>query len=312
MRDDLVDIRVRQLLRSPGGCALLLKMAHAKMTPAEAVEPETAIHLVSNAIRELSPWSATHDAMVKRLLQEGQRHQALAEMLVREPDIERWWAPLDREHQVWMQPSQDATFPLPETFRTPDSPPESWERYAQKPGERVSTSTRVREWTSQLATCASGETDWYLDYPAERRLVRVAPGARVLEIVSAEDWHKMVVRHGVPSALGSTFHPDTHGVPWGANDGFVPDWSSIAREWDGVHVTLWAFLTGTQVRITSDVGWTEMWSCEGEETTWLRWAFDAIEEMPSVEPYPRGRDFRLPFSLPISGPPGVRMRIVEP
>lgn len=308
MHDDLTDLRVHELLRSPGGCALLVKMAHANMAPAEAVEPETAIHLVANAVGELNPWSATHDAMIERLLQEGHRHADLARALVREPGVERWWAPLDRKSQVWMQPSPDVDVPSPETFRTPDQLPDSWERYAQKPGERVSTSTRVGDWTSQLATCASGETDWYLDYPAERRLIRIASDARVLEIVTAEDWHEMVVQHGVRSDPANP-HSDEENIPWGANDGLVPDWSSIAREWDGVHVTLWAFLTGTQVRITSDAGWTEMWSAEGEETTWLRWVFDAIEETPPVEPHPRRRDFWLPFHVP--SPSEVRMRIVE-
>jgi len=207
-----------------------------------------------------------------------------------------------------MQPWTDGEFPSPDTFPEPAAPPTRFEHYTQRPENRVSTSTKVGDWTSQLAVCTSGSTDWILDYPAHRMLVCVSPDARVYEVGSAQDWHALVATHGVRSTPEMTFHPGTRDAPWGANDGLVPDWQAIAREWDGVHVTLWAFLTGTQVRIASEAGWTEMWSGEGEETTWLRWAFDAVEGMLPVDPIPRGRQWSLPFHIPTP----FSMRIADP
>lgn len=285
-------------------------MAHANMSPAEAVKPETSLHLLANAVGELNPWDGAHDGIVERLMRDAQQHVDLARALLVEPGIERWWAPLDREQQIWMQPWADKVFPSPDTFPEPAGPPSRFEHYTQYPENHISTSTRVGEWTAQLAVCTSGTTDWILDYPAQRTLVRVSSDARVYEVIDADHWHMLVATHGVRSTPEMTFHPDTRDVPWGANDGLVPNWSAISREWDGVHVTRWAFLTGTQVRVTSEAGWTEMWSGEGEETTWLRWAFDAVEDMSPIDPIPSGQQWPLPFSIP--GPFGVRMRIVEP
>jgi hypothetical protein len=307
MHHDLASARLRDLIGSPGGCALLLKMAAAGIAPADAVEPETALHLISNAIGDLNPWDGAHDGIVERLLQEGPQHIDLARELLVTPGIERWWAPLDRERQVWMQPWKDATFPDSSTFPEPSGPPTRFEHYTQRPENHVSTSTLLGDWTSQLATCTSGSTDWILDYPARRKLVRVSPHARVYEVVNAEHWHALVAAHGVRSTPDMTFHPGTHDAPWGANDGLVPDWQAIAREWDGVHITLWAFLTATQVRVTSEAGWTEMWSREGEETTWLRWVFDTVADLPPVDPIPQGRQWSLPFHIPSP----FSVRIVE-
>jgi hypothetical protein len=57
----------------------------------------------------------------------------------------------------------------------------------------------------------------------------------------------------------------------------VPDWRSVAEAWDGIPLTLWGNLTATQVRLESDVGRFGLWSCKGEQTTWLRWVFDEVE-----------------------------------
>jgi hypothetical protein len=156
----------------------------------------------------------------------------------------------------------------------------------------------VGGWTGQLAALANHVSDWHLNYTAQRKRVRIAPDARVLEIVSAEDWHVLVGTHGirsVPDPIRDR-NPD-RGQPWGSNDGLVPDWAAIARHWDGVHITLWALLTATQVRVTSSTGWSEVWSRESEETTWLRWGFDAVEEMAPLYQEPDGQPYWLPYQI---------------
>ncbi len=71
----------------------------------------------------------------------------------------------------------------------------------------------------------------------------------------------MAVENGVRSHPSQSPYPcNWHGLPWGPNDGIVPGWSGIARQWDGVHLTLWGYLTPTQVQVTSDAGWTMAWS----------------------------------------------------
>lgn len=262
---------------------LLAIMAENNISPREAVDPLTSLHLIAMAVGELNPWWGYHDRLAEHVQREAPQHADLARALVQEPGIERWWAPLDHEHQGWIEPESRDDFPSADSFPTPDHPPTRQEHYVQWPEPHVVTSTLIGDWTSQTAAFVHW-TDWHVNYPARRKHVRVLPSARVLEIITAEDWHTLVARHGARSSPDMTFHPDRNDVPWATNDGLVPDWSTIAREWDGVHWTTWAHLTATQVRIESDAGWSEPWAREGEETTWLNWAFDAVDDLPSLDP----------------------------
>ena len=253
---------------------------------------------MSSAIGEINPFHADYDRQVTGVFDYGQRHGDLARALVQEPGIERWWTPLDRERQVWIEPESRTAFPSAGTFPTPQEPPTRFEIYAQHPHPWVSTSTQVDGWTSQLTGLVSGTGDWHVNYPARRAHMRVSPEARVLEIDSAEAWHAMAVACGTQSSPSQSPHPYNHvGLPWGPNDGLVPDWSAVARHRDGVHLTLWGYLTATQVRIDSDAGWTMAWSWEGEQTLWLRWAFKDVHEMPTLETLPEGRHYPLSSRL---------------
>ena len=300
MHEDLEYTRLEQLLRAPAGCALLVMMATHQLSPREAIDPVTALHLLTQAVGQISPWIGVHDELVDQVRRDTAPLGDLARALVREPGIEAWWAPVDRTHQVWIEPESwgGSTFPSPETFPTPASPPSRNEQYTQFPSPHIVTAGEVGGWTGQLTALAHHVSDWHLNYTAQRRRVHIAPDARVLEIVSAEDWHALVSTHGIPSAPGSISdrHPD-RGQPWGPNDGLVPDWSTIAGHWDGVHITLWALLTATQVRITSSAGWSELWSRESEETTWLRWGFDAVEEMAPLDQVPGAQPYWLPYPI---------------
>lgn len=199
MHDAFLSNRLSELFRSPGGCSLLVMMAHHALSPREAVEPVTALHLVAQAVGQLSPWAGVHDELVARVRRDAEPHQNLAQALLREPGIERWWAPLDRERQVWIEPEMRRAFPTPEKFPTPDGPPTRTEQYVQWPERHVVTSTEVGAWTSQLAALADHVGDWNLNYPACRKRVRISPMARVCEIITAEDWHTLVARHGIQS-----------------------------------------------------------------------------------------------------------------
>jgi hypothetical protein len=287
------DNRVNQLMRSTGGRALLVLIDQYAIDLAEVVKPPQALHLVSAAVGNLNPWASDREARTSLIQAKGAQLVDLARRLVAQSGIDWWWSRLQRDRQVWIQPAKSIEFPAPDRFPTPVTPPGRDEHYAQRTFDRFSTSTEVANTTSQLAEIVSGETDWWIDdYVAQRRRLTVKPEARILEIDSAEDWHAFVVAHGVQSESWSTPDPNgLHGLPWANNDGLVPDWSSAAHAWDGIHVTLWAFLTAMQVRIQSDAGWTEPWTWGGEETTWLHWSFDSAEAMRPVQATPSDHMF---------------------
>ena len=288
MEQHSIDDRFKQLLRSPGGRILLVILDEHAIEPAQAVVSPMSQHLVSAALGHLNPWLSDREERLPDILQRGANLEDLARRLVSTPGIEAWWSPLQGDGQVWIQPTAATEFPTPEHFPTPESAPGPMEQYSQRHYDRFSTSTELAGWTSQLAEIVSGATDWWIDdYAAQLKRLSVNSAAKILEIDSAEDWHRFVVRHGVQSESGATPDPNgQYGLPWANNDGLVPDWHSAAGEWDGIHVKLWAFLTAIQVRVESESGWTEPWTWGGEETTWLHWAFDSVEDMLSIQASP--------------------------
>jgi hypothetical protein len=179
--------------------------AKERLTPADIVEPVTALQLTTGAVGELSPWRGDHGSVVEKVRREAAHHVHLAEALVREPGIERWWAPLDRDNQVWIEPESRDDFPDPDNFPTPANPPTRHEIYAQFPERRVMTSNQVQELTSQEATIFAQWSDWYMNYPARRKRIQAAPGPRIYEVTSATASMSLSARRsGIDTSLPCT------------------------------------------------------------------------------------------------------------
>jgi aldose 1-epimerase len=275
--------RSQALLASPAGCVLLLIAEEHHLTPQALAKPEIGLFAIADAIGQVSPWNDYgHDRIVKEAFRHAPRlgHRALE--LTSYPGIAWWWAPIDRDNQLWL-PQHDS-FICPEEVwdLRPRSLPNPHERYAHSPLPRVTTSELRNGLSSELAGVLTGNGDWDLDFPINARKTTIRPTARVLEINTAQDWHDLVHRYPADGAHGTM--PDYPNEAWGAGEGLmVPDWRSASRDWDGVHITPWALLTATQVRITSDIGWTEPWAWEGAHTLWLNWEFASIADLPPIE-----------------------------
>lgn len=280
--------RIEQLCASPGGGVLLGQLADGTHTLEELADPISGPSVISAAVAELSPWWGDHPDTVAAARRAGREHQDLAADVVALARGSGWWAPLRRARQVWLKSYAGLDFPEPTTLFTPVEVG-GFDRYAQRPASRIATSTVTSEepveWSAHHACASAGHADWAGGYEAHTRTVRVSPSARVAEIGSAADWHDLVARHGVAVVPSGRSDPRTDGRPWGSNDGRVPDWPAIATAYDGVHLTQWAFLTATQVRVSSAAGWSELWAGAGEETTWLRWVFDEVGAPRPFDPH---------------------------
>ena len=167
----IVEERVEQLCSSPAGCVLLLKVVAGELTPEQVVDPVIGMLLVSSAVGEITPWRQDHDWLVERALAGGSKRRDLARAIITQPGIEQWWTPLRRDAQMWIQPGPDKPFPAPVSFPTPRRAPNGWEIYAQSPEHRISTSTRIDGWTSQLADTVAymNGSDWIIQYPPVAR-----------------------------------------------------------------------------------------------------------------------------------------------
>jgi hypothetical protein len=275
--------RAEALLNSPAGCVLLLIAEAHGLTPADLSRPEVALFAIARAVGQISPWLTEHDRVVQAALGQRDRLQRAALDLVRHPGIAWWWAPIDRRNQLWL-PQHDGFICPEEVWELrPRDKPNPFERYVHEPRPLVSTSNRHGDLSAELAHVLAGSGDWELPFPIHPRHATIRENARVLEINSAQDWHDFVCRY--PADGFHATHPDIHNQPWGNAPGLmVPNWREASFDWDGVHVTLWAFLTANQVRVASAIGWTEPWSWEGAHTIWLDWIFASVEDLPPVAP----------------------------
>ncbi len=192
-----------------------------------------------------------------------------------QPAAAWWFAPLDRNAQEWIG-ATGAAPPQVVGAAGVKSPPDDWERYAQKPRGGVVTSTLVSaqalpaesvQWSSALAALRyfSGDYDEG-DPPLVRVRLCVSPDTPIFEVYGPQDWHALCVRYPAQDETGR----------------LVPDWGAVAADWDAVHLTLGGILTADQVRVESAAGWSELRFAEFEQTRWLRWRFAGIERLPDI------------------------------
>jgi hypothetical protein len=63
-----------------------------------------------------------------------------------------------------------------------------------------------------------------------------------------------------------------------------PDWQAVARDWDGIHLSVGGVLTAERVRWGQPRAQTHLFGWDVESTAWLRWVFDRVERLPDVDP----------------------------
>lgn len=278
--------RTTMLLESPAGAVLLMMVTDGGLSTEDLARPEIGLFAINQAVEQIIPWNGYgHDRILRRLDEWRTEHRAMLEDLalavVSQQGVDWWWAGVDREHQLWL-PQHDSFICPEEVWELrPRDKPNIFERYVHEPRPLVSTSNRYGDLSPELVHVLLGCGDWQIERPFPLRQVRIRPSARILEIGSAQEWHDLVRRY--PADGFHTTMPDEHDRPWGNAPGLmVPDWRQVSFEWDGVHITPWTYLVANQVRVTSDIGWTEPWAWEGAHTVWLDWVFDAVGDLPPV------------------------------
>lgn len=104
-------------------------------------------------------------------------------------------------------------------------------------------------------------------YPPPWHTWAVAPrrAAAVREIASAAEWVDLVRSHPRRE----------HGL-------LCPDWGSVARHHDAVHMTLRAIVAIQGLHLTSGRGTVAAPYWDVESTLWLRWCFDSVRFIETV------------------------------
>jgi hypothetical protein len=273
--------RVDEFLLAPVGAAMFVLADRLGLGPDELAEPDTAMLLAASAQRDLNPWTSASAANRQRAVELAAPMRALAGAVLEDPRNAWWSASLGRR-QLWLAGTgEPVRHPL--DLSVPGGTPSTWEVYAQKPLDHFLTSTELPVPADSAgrsgahAELCCGISDWAPEFPMQVTGLDVAPTARVYEIHSAADWHALVLRYADPST-----HPGSDANLWssaGIDNGMSPTWSAVARDYDGVHLSLAGLLTALYVPV-ADPSETTLWAWNWESTLWLRSAFTAVTPQP--------------------------------
>lgn len=272
------DEKAAEMMRSPLGRALVTIAAESGMTAEELTAPETSVWLCAAASDDVEVWRGDRDQILAHLDREAKNHEAFLHQMLAQPSTSWWFAPMDREEQIWI--SEDGSPPSEDSLITPSEPSTRWERYALKPVGGLFTSTMTEGISPMLAVIDLGVGDLrpaFGEPPYRMWRMEVDPSARIFEIHGPNDWHRLCVEYPAEGNSGRAAgnEPDFSRDP----GKLVPDWSQVAREWDAVHLSFGGYLTSEQVRIESEHGWTYHWAWDHERTLWLRWMFSGYERL---------------------------------
>lgn len=269
--------RLEGVMLSPVGRTFATIGARSGMSPHDLAVPQTTVWLSAAASREVEVWNPDRNDILAYLDREAPEHIEFLRNIMRQDGASWWFEPLNREMQIWI--SDDGSPPEEKSLVVPSEPSDRWERYAQKTRGGLYTSTLVGTTSPMSAAICKGVGDFRPAFSAPPYAVwrmLIDDAARILEIHSAHDWHRLCVEYPAPDDERRPGQvPDFSGDP----RRLEPDWSKVGANWDAVHLSFGGYLTATQVRVESEAGWTYHWAWDCECTLWLRWKFTGFERI---------------------------------
>lgn len=269
MTADQISRRAKSLTRSAAGCAFLASIEAYGLVPEQAVEPRRSFHLLNRALADTNYWQSDRASVQGEHLAAGPLLLPVAEYLCALPGTAWWFASSVTRRQLLARLPNGPIghVPAPSVSR----PPDKQERYAQAPGWGVETSTLFDDVSSYLVAESECMGDiGPLRLPAERVALMPRGDARVYSVTTPEDWHHLATTYRAREPGGLS------------EDVIVPDFSSVASDWDGVHLSFAGVLACDQVRVETAAGVTELQSWEAEQTVWLRPVFADVTRLPDL------------------------------
>ena len=224
--------------------------------------------------------------------------RAVADALVASPATEWWWDDVLRDDQRFAaQATDDGTGPprgdqvselvkrAAKKLRTEESdararhlspndvPPDASGHWWSIPIPGFWTSRAVAPVPALHLVCAEETGD-------ERVVVwalRIAAGARVLEIRAPADWARLVESAPVDvtmSRLGDWRSWTGHEGPF-----YLPDWRVVAEDFDGIHVTVGGYLATRGVAVPVADGYSVLAGWDPDASLWLRDVIETVEQV---------------------------------
>jgi hypothetical protein len=274
------EARAAALLNSPLGAFVVATLAARRQrnrgltSPAlppdaldvddHAYENDAAVlyELVLKCVVHLSPHFPDYGEHVRALARRAPSLWEDALRLVGSPAAEDWYADLRRTQQVWVSPANSSEVPDPSRFGTDLSP---FGGGTPKPRAALWTTTSVGSmpggWSFYLRIGEDGRAPPYRLWRLE-----ALPSARVYEVHGPEHWRALCIRY-----------------PGEVREGrLMPDWPAVARDWNGVHLSIGGLLTAERVVVDAGGSRAQLTGWDTESTVWLRWSFGRMERLPEA------------------------------
>ena len=283
--------RVDDLVHSPLGCLFLLEVHSRGLTLEALADPQVCFWLADGDILTLDRNNSSGNPfIVAEVLERGRELEHLARLIVEHPSMSWWFEPMDLNQQLWV--AHDDVPPDTRNWTPPKSPPNTWERYAQKPYSHQCTSTLYGNEVSILVSNDMRGGDFMGGLPLACWHLQVDSDVQVYEVHGPRDWHDLCVKY---PATGFTGSQD--------EDRLVPDWGAAALDWDAVHLSFGGLLTCEQRVYESDGNWSkhETWHIEG--TYWFTGIETSANRLPD--------HYRTPRPDVLMGDSGLRLRSMQ-
>lgn len=213
-------------------------------------------------------WQPLREALI---LAENSISQ-IADVIAARSDLAWWWGGIATQEQRWLGESDDATPGLASTPETPIEPPNDAQRswWWVTPVRRdLLRTTRgpIGPYPCVASVCRSGYESAQPDQ-LETWAVQIPPAVNIYEVLCAEDWVSLVERYPRPCVDGR----NSEWTRWTGSEGpwLLPDWDSVARDFDGVHVSLAGYLGGAFRALSVGDAKTVLVGWNPDETLWLR------------------------------------------
>jgi hypothetical protein len=224
------------------------------LTIEDVSAPRVTFDVVSEARRLMDAWDPDLDVKIAEVTSRlPERLRRLGGQVRHDHRLSWWHEPVTAVDQILVSDT------LGSSDDGPDQENAAYESYAQRPARSLLTSS-LRDGTTVLhETIRRHVGD--LDPSPGHNLCRVGyVSPRIYEIGAASDWHRLCRDLPVRSAVEP--QRDSQGR-------LTPNWTLVRRTFDGVHLSLWGYLTSTYVDVASDAGVSRLWSWDGEQCFWM-------------------------------------------